>query len=258
MTDLLETARRWRAVYADDDVTAQSVDVERGRSLSYAEYGDPDGRPMLYFHGVPSDHREGRLFADAARRHGVRLLAFDRPGVGGSDPRPNRQLLDWPDDVRRAADALDLDEFGVLGYSGGGPYVAACAHELPERLAGAGIVSGVAPLAEPDALFEVNTVERTAIRACVRFPYASERAFGGVATEYRVLGDPWEFDLRGVPVHVDVWFGTRDRFLTAYHATVLAERLPDASLRPLPRAGHLGSIAGHSDEILATLVASSE
>lgn len=46
------------------------------------------------------------------------------------------------------ADRLGLAEFSVLGVSGGGPYAAACAALLPERVRRAAIVSGVGPLSE--------------------------------------------------------------------------------------------------------------
>ena len=39
----------------------------------------------------------------------------------------------------------------MTGLSGGGPYALACAHEMPERVAGAAILGGLAPAAGPDA-----------------------------------------------------------------------------------------------------------
>src|SRR5438132_13833586 len=71
--------------------------------------------------------------ADAAARHGVRLIAADRPGMGGSDHQPGRTVLDWPADVRVLADHLGLDRFAVLGYSGGVPFAAATAYRLADR-----------------------------------------------------------------------------------------------------------------------------
>ncbi len=54
-----------------------------GRTLACLELGDPEGSPVLYFHGYPGSRLEGRLAAGAARRHGLRLIAPDRPGFGG-------------------------------------------------------------------------------------------------------------------------------------------------------------------------------
>ena len=86
---------------------------------------------------------------EAAGARGVRLIALDRPGMGLSDYQPRRTLVDWPDDVGQVAAALGLDRFAVLGISGGGPYAAACAWKLSERLTGAGIVSSLAPSTPP-------------------------------------------------------------------------------------------------------------
>ena len=77
--------------------------------------------------------------------HRSRWIAIDRPGIGLSDFQPRRTLLDWPDDVVELADGLGLHRFGVVGVSAGGPYAAACAYKIPERLTRVAIVSGVAP-----------------------------------------------------------------------------------------------------------------
>lgn len=114
-----------------------------GRKLAYAEFGKPDGFPVMYLHGAPSSRLEPALLGDDAWRDlGLRVIAPDRPGMGGSDFQPNRGFSDWPKDVVSLADALELDEFSVLGFSGGGGYVAACAAKISERLRAAVIVSG--------------------------------------------------------------------------------------------------------------------
>lgn len=113
-----------------------------GRVLSYSEYGDPDGAPVLYFHGGPGSRFDGRIFADAAQRTSTRLVAPDRPGIGSSDFQPDRTLLDWPEDVRSLADALGFDRFALMGWSEGGSWALACAAAIPERLTVAMNVAG--------------------------------------------------------------------------------------------------------------------
>lgn len=65
--------------------------------------------------------------------------------MGLSDPRPGRRLLDWPADVGALADALGLDRFAVIGFSGGGPYAMACARAIARRLTACGILAGLGP-----------------------------------------------------------------------------------------------------------------
>jgi len=81
----------------------------------------------------------------AAKELGIRIIAMDRPGFGLSEFQKNRTLLDWPEDVVELADQLGIKKFAVMGVSGGGPYAAACAYRIPERLTKVGIVVGLAP-----------------------------------------------------------------------------------------------------------------
>jgi pimeloyl-ACP methyl ester carboxylesterase len=120
-----------------------------GRTLGYAEYGAADGRPILVFHGSPGTRLQVRLAHAPALARGIRVIAPDRPGLGLSTRCPGRSIADWPDDVRELADALGFARFAVIGISGGGPYAAACAWRLPERIIRAGIVSGVGPAEGP-------------------------------------------------------------------------------------------------------------
>jgi len=133
---------------ADDVCTVLLPD---GRKLAYAEYGKPNGLPLFFFHGLPSC-RLMHPDSDVCNSLGIRLITVDRPGLGRSDPKPGRSLLDWADDVRGLADQLGIDEFAVVGPSGGGPFVAACAFRLSARIRRAAIVGGAGPLDEPRAL----------------------------------------------------------------------------------------------------------
>ena len=111
------------------------------RQLAYAEYGDSNGHPVLYFHGLISSRLDLSTLGDKIiNKFGLRMIALDRPGVGQSDFQPNRGFSDWANDVVFFADALNLDKFSVLGVSGGCGYVAACAAKIPERIYAAVIV----------------------------------------------------------------------------------------------------------------------
>jgi len=125
--------------------------LEDGRLLGYAVYGDPEGQPVFYFHGFPGSRLEARLADRVAARLGVRLIALDRPGFGLSDFKPGRTIFEWPDDVVKIAGTLGINRFATIGVSGGGPYAAACALRIPERLTAVGIVCGLGPLDTPDS-----------------------------------------------------------------------------------------------------------
>lgn len=126
-----------------------------GRTLAYAEYGDPKGTPVFFFHGTPGS----RLFHppdDVTTRLGVRLICTDRPGYGDSTFQPNRVLLDWGTDIAQLADHLGFDKFAVVGHSGGGPHTLACAYALPERVKAAAVIAGAGPVDAPGATEDIN------------------------------------------------------------------------------------------------------
>lgn len=125
----------------------QTVRLPDGRQLSYGEVGDSDGDPVVAFHGVPSGRLGAAALAATAHDQGVRLLAPERPGVGGSDPDPDRTLTDWPADVTALLDALDVDAAPVFGISGGGPYALACGAVAPDRFPRIAVCCGVGPMA---------------------------------------------------------------------------------------------------------------
>lgn len=148
----------------------QTILLRCGRRIGFAEYGDLAGEPVLYFHGTPSS----RLLhpdEEISRSLGARLIILERPGFGLSDFQPGRRLLDWPDDVAEAAYRLGLDRFAVVGPSGGGPYVAACAYRLPERLTVAAMVSSGGPPEMPGATEGMPRVRRAGAVLGLRAPW---------------------------------------------------------------------------------------
>ena len=123
--------------------TTGTVTTRDGRTLAYLEVGDPDGPLVLHNHGGPSSRLEARLLADAAVKHGLRFVGVDRPGIGRSSPQKERSYAGWADDLVAIADALGRREFGVTGWSEGGPWaLAAAAYVDPERLRHVSSIAG--------------------------------------------------------------------------------------------------------------------
>jgi pimeloyl-ACP methyl ester carboxylesterase len=146
------------------------ITLPDGRRLGYTEFGDPDGRAVFFFHGFGTSRVICPPDVQTAVDVGVRLIAVDRPGIGLSDPRPGRRLLDWPIDVATMADRLGIGPFSVIGWSGGGPYALACGYALPERVAAIGLVSSPAPLAGIAERGYLRRLDRNAVRAAGRAP----------------------------------------------------------------------------------------
>jgi pimeloyl-ACP methyl ester carboxylesterase len=130
--------------------TDNVVKLPDGRNLGYAEYGDPAGKPIFYFHGWPSSRLEGVNFHAVGLKLGAQIISPDRPGLGLSDFKKGFAIRHWPEDVLILADILSLDRFAVVGVSSGAPYAFACARFIADRLSAAGSVSGVGPLDLPN------------------------------------------------------------------------------------------------------------
>lgn len=159
--------------------TLSYVQLQDGRRLAYAEYGDPLGIPVVYCHGFPGSRLEAKLF-DASAKHGkLRVISADRNGLGESDPLPDRRLMDWPADVSALADALGIDRFHLIGISGGGPYALACAHCIPDRLKGVALVCPLGPLDQPDLLRAMRWYAFLSFTTMREAPFLSRSFFHG-------------------------------------------------------------------------------
>ena len=134
-------------------MTTREVTAGEGRTLRYVEAGDPGGPLLIGQHGTPGSGRLFRAEVEGAQRLGARLVAYSRPGYGGSTPQPGRSVADAAADVAALLDALGAERFATYGWSGGGPHALACAALLPERCAAAATIAGAAPSDQPDLDF---------------------------------------------------------------------------------------------------------
>ncbi len=123
----------------------QTLRLNNGRVLGYAEYGDPDGVPVLALHGTPGSRLMIRPAHTAAKARHVRLIAPDRPGYGLSDPSPGYSFARWVKDATALLDHLNIERCLLFGVSGGGPYAVALASLAPERVKAVALVSPVGP-----------------------------------------------------------------------------------------------------------------
>ena len=111
-----------------------SIWLKDGRQLTYREYGDPDGAPVLFIHGF-SDSSTLRHYDDAyTATLGARIIAPDLPGIRGSSYDPQRTLLRWADDAIELVDALGLERFALVAISSGCSHASALASKLPDRV----------------------------------------------------------------------------------------------------------------------------
>ena len=269
------------------------VRLPDGRRVDVWQGGDPHGTPLVFFHGTPGGRLQAALGDGAASRAGVRLLAFSRPGYGGSSDAPTT-LTSVGADAGWVADALGVDSFAVLGVSGGGPYAVAAAAVLPDRVRVAGVVAGIGPLLELDPAAAEDPAVRAALAGDLDTAIAlQDRAMtdktrgsgsGSVATvpvggfvspeilepwtgsgrpgvaSYRGVSRDvlaftagWDVELAAVRAPVHLWYGDRDRTVGLEHGRWLHAHLPTSRLVVREGAGHLATLMVHWADVLTGL-----
>jgi pimeloyl-ACP methyl ester carboxylesterase len=262
-------------------VTETDLDLGNGRTLHWYDTGAEGtaGRlAVFYHHGTPNIGSPPAPLFPASERLGLRWLGYDRPGYGGSTPRPDRDVASAAGDVARIADEVGLDRFAVLGHSGGGPHALACGALLPDRVLAVVSISGLAPYgaANLDWFAGMNASAAASLRAATEGRAAKERyeasagfdpemftpadhaALGGTWSWFgSVVGPalendqggaidddlayvaPWGFDAAQVRAPVLFLHGGQDRIAPSSHSQWLAGSCPSAELRLYPDDGHI-------------------
>ncbi|PZG22507.1 alpha/beta fold hydrolase [Nonomuraea aridisoli] len=233
---------------------------------------------VLWHHGTPNVGAPPEPLMDEARRLGLRWVAYDRPGYGGSTPWPGRGLASAAVLGERVADALGIGRFAVMGHSGGGAHALACAALLGERVTAAVSVSAPAPYGAEglDWFAGMYASGAAGLRAALRGRAELERHqasagydpemftpedhaaleedwswFGEVVAAALAGGSggqidddlayvaPWGCDPAEVTAPALILHGDQDRVIPSAHGRWLAGRCPSAELRLLPGDGHI-------------------
>jgi pimeloyl-ACP methyl ester carboxylesterase len=257
-----------------------------GRTLHAYDTGG-DGTPVFWFHGTPN------LGAPPVplMRNGIRWLSYDRPGYGGSTPRPGRDVASAAGDVEAVANELGLERFAAMSHSGGGPHALACAALLPGRVTAVAALSGLAPYGADglDWFAGMAPSGVASLRAAAQGRAAKERyeatttdAEPGFTDRDRATFDgpwswildvvhpalaagpaalidddlayvaSWGFDPADVAVPLLIVHGGADLMVPGAHGFWLAHHCPTAELWLRPEDGHI-SILNWAEAALAWL-----
>jgi pimeloyl-ACP methyl ester carboxylesterase len=160
------------------------VTLPDGERISYVDIGPISGRPILYFHATPGSRMWAAGLAEDAGELGLRLLAPERPGCGGSSFY-RYGVRDYPQLVARFADALGIADFGVIGVSGGGRYACACAAGLGSRVTRVALVASTAPPELPGVRATWSRQDRQLYTLADKAPWLLRVALTGLARSTR-------------------------------------------------------------------------
>jgi pimeloyl-ACP methyl ester carboxylesterase len=223
----------------------RDIETPDGRNLRVAEFADPSGFPVLVHMGTPTSRLVFPPHEAVAASCGIRLISYDRPGYGGSTPRPGRTVASSAEDVRAVAEAFGIERCGLWGFSGGPPHGLAAAALLP------GMVSGAVVLAAPapgfDGSFTDYEKERDKLlsrtadqwRAALPGVYAAFADFAvrtlpialgpgseGWREDDEAMRNPWGFDLEQIQAPVRLRHGRADTSVPIENGEALAARIP--------------------------------
>jgi pimeloyl-ACP methyl ester carboxylesterase len=127
-----------------------------GVDISVREWGNPDGLPILFVHGLAQSHLSflPQFDSDLAERH--RLVAWDLRGHGESakpsDPAFYIDGQRWADEVAAVIAGAELDRPILVGWSLGGRVVRQyLMHHGDREISGLNFVS-TRPFEDPDVL----------------------------------------------------------------------------------------------------------
>ncbi|WOL01920.1 hypothetical protein Cni_G10639 [Canna indica] len=208
--------------------SASRIQLPDGRNMSYHEQGVAanDARfSMIAPHSFLSSRLAGipGIRPSLLEEFGVRLITYDLPGFGESDPHPGRNLSSSSLDMHHLANALGiLDKFWVAGYSDGGMHAWAALHHIPQRVAG---VAMFAPVVNPydsslkkeerQRLWDKWTTKRKLMYVLARrfpflLPYIYRRSFLsgrlGQLEEWLSLSlEKKDKSLLGEPTFIEFW-----------------------------------------------------
>ncbi|MCA1010544.1 alpha/beta fold hydrolase [Halobacillus halophilus] len=171
------------------EVQTNTIQTKDARTLAYCEFGDLSGYPIFYAHGGPGSRIEALSLDSTAKKFGFRIIAMDRPGMGGSTIKENRALLDYPEDIRELADTLGIDTFGAMGTSSGGAHTTVCSYSLADRLTFNFAFAGYTNFAEmPGAAERLEApADRLSIKLAEKSPLLFRLLFKGMGIAMKMF-----------------------------------------------------------------------
>ena len=251
----------------------QKIMYREGLYLSYAEYGDKNGYPLLIQHGLIASIDDDGLF-DRLIQLKARLICLARPGYGDSSPYEMNSFAEWAEIVAPLISTLNLAQFDVLGMSSGAPYSYALGYGFPDKARHIYIFSGMPALYDPlvRSAWPYDMAKNTSMAAMENLAHElffsnltaanlqqndlrdSMRNNGfGVAQDLKLRAMAWGFSLAEVKQNVFMRHSQADEAIPFSTAVRTAALLPHCHLE-LKATGPHFSVEALDDFIKETVV----
>ncbi len=236
----------------------QIIQYANGNSLSFTDYGDRNGYPILVQHGLIASITDHALF-HRLLDSGTRLICIARPGYGESSPYVMRNMAEWGNIVSVLVDELKLSQFDVLGMSSGAPYSYAIGHKMPDKVRSIFIFSGTPALCDDRILtlwpyptnknasigeleslakdlFFSNLSAADLLRDDIKDSMMND-CFG-IAQDFRLRCNDWGFSLSEVKAFVCMQHSKEDNQVPFITAEMTAKCLPNCRFEARDKGEH--------------------
>jgi pimeloyl-ACP methyl ester carboxylesterase len=249
-----------------------------GTRFAYRELGIDSGVPVIFLNHLAAnlDNWDPRVVDGIAAKH--RVITFDNRGLGASEGKTPDTVEGMALDAIAFIHALGFSQVDLLGFSLGGMVSQVIAQQAPNLvrkiiLAGTGPAGGegivnVTKLSYLDTLHAYATfkdpkellfftrtdhgksegkafIKRLKERTINRDKATTNRAFRTQLTAIHAWGLEKPADLSVIQHPVLVANGDDDRMVPTSNSYDLARRIPNATLRIYPDAGHGGIFQAH-------------
>ncbi len=147
------------------------LNLDSRRVLSWQEYGDLAGQPVIFGHSsLGSSYEISRQQDRLLKQAGIRLIAPDRPGRCQSSPDMDMNLSSLNVDLDRLLEHLNIDNFNYIGFEMGALFGAAYAAANQTRLKKLVVVStGFMPTSAAEWK-QMSPFFRTNLKCAMYFP----------------------------------------------------------------------------------------
>jgi 3-oxoadipate enol-lactonase len=236
--------------------------TNNGYDIGYEEAGGGDATPIVFLHGVGSDKSVWRPQLEHFGKT-RRVVAFDYPGYGDSDPAPSGTTReDYASAIISAMHELGIDRAHVCGLSLGGVVAIAMYHADEKRCASLILADTFAVHPDGQAIYERSMAASENLRAMaearvdVLIAQPADPAVRSAVVEtmarinpaaYRIGAEAvWLADQRDRAAEIEVptlvVCGTEDKVTPPALSEELSRLIPGAQLKLIEGAGHIGNL----------------
>ena len=247
----------------------KNLSYKNGHVLSYGDYGDEHGYPILVQHGLIASIDDHHLFSNLIES-GIRLICIARPGYGASSPYRMINMAEWGEITADLVRELNILSFDILAISSGAPYAYSVGYKIAAKVKNIFILSGTPAMFKDQVLhhwpYPVQknaTIAELETLACELFfsniskedkerdPNTRDSMMNscfGIAQDFKLRCIDWGFELADVRARIFMRHSLADTDVPFITAKMTAQLFSDCRLEVTKSDPHF------SEEVLNNFI----